>query len=156
LTKQGAKALTDAQLKAFIEAKSIWMENTVTGEKYMIIYGALGMGPAVKPLTPADVGWVTQRFPANQGHFQIRYVGKGTALPSLTGDLADASALGAARTYDVANGKIVTDLAGTPIEIAVYKLGDRFLAARSNEFGYANYEMVPAVAELSPLGASAR
>jgi hypothetical protein len=29
----------------------------------------------------------------------------------------------------------------TPLEIAVYKLGDTYYGARSNEFGYANYEL---------------
>jgi hypothetical protein len=77
-------------------------------------------------------------------------------MQSLTGDLVDDSYLGTSRTYNIANGKIVTDLAGTPIEIAVYKLGDKYLGTRSNEFGYANYEIVPAVAELSPLGAGPR
>ena len=75
LTKQGGAALTDAQLKALIVEKSVWLQNTVTGEKYMIIYGALGKGADTKPLTPADPGYVTQRFPANQGQFQVRYVG---------------------------------------------------------------------------------
>ena len=28
--------------------------------------------------------------------------------------------------------------------MTVYKLGDKYLAARSNEFGYANYEVEPA------------
>jgi hypothetical protein len=27
--------------------------------------------------------------------------------------------------------------------VTVYKLGDRFVASRSNEFGYANYEVEP-------------
>ena len=156
LTTQGGKALNDAQLKALIEEKSVWMQNTVTGEKYMIIYGALGKGPGVKPLTPSDPGYVTQRFPTNQGQFQVRYVGRGVAMQSLTGDAAEGSYLGTSRTYNIANGKIVTELVGTPIEIAVYKLGDQYIAARGNEFGYANYEMVPAVAELSPLGAAPR
>jgi hypothetical protein len=34
-------------------------------------------------------------------------------------------------------------IAGTPFEVAVYKVGDKYLAARSNEFGYANYEVEP-------------
>ncbi len=156
LKKQGAVALNDAQLKALIEAKSIWFQNTVTGEKTEIIYGALGKGPATKPLTPSDPGYVTQRFPANQGQFQVRYVGKQVAVPSLTGDTPDASYLGTSRTYNIAGGKIVTELVGTPIEISVYKLGDKYLGARSNEFGFANYEIVPAVAQLSPLGAAPR
>ncbi len=156
LTKQGAVALGDEQLKALIVEKSVWLQNTVTGDKYMIIYGALGKGPEAKPLAPADPGYVTQRFPAGQGQFQVRYVGRKVALQSLTGDAVDASELGTSRTYNIANGKIVTSLVGTPIEIAVYKLGDKYLAARSNEFGYANYEIVPAVAQLNPLGAAPR
>lgn len=156
LTKQGAEALSDEQLKALIVEKSIWVQNSVTGGKYMIIYGALGEGPDVKPLTPADAGYVTQRFPANQGQFQVRYVGRDAAMQSLTSDMADASRLGDSRTYNIANGKIVTELVGTPIEMTVYKVGDKYLGARSNEFGYANYEIVPAVAELSPLVAAPR
>ena len=47
-----------------------------------------------KPLTPLRAGYITQRFPANQAQFQFRYVGRKMALPSLTGDVADASYLG--------------------------------------------------------------
>ena len=74
--------------------KSIWLQNNVTGDKYMIIYGASGKGAAAKPLTPVEPGYVTQRFPANQGQFQLRYVGRKMALPSLAGDAAEASHLG--------------------------------------------------------------
>jgi hypothetical protein len=151
LKKQGAVALNDAELTALIVDKSVWLQNTVTGDKYMIIYGALGKGPDAKPLTPAEPGYVTQRFPANQGQFQVRYVGRKEAMQSLTGDTVDASYLGTSRTYNIANGKIVTELVGTPIEITVYKVSGKYLGARSNEFGYANYEIIPAVAELSPL-----
>jgi len=151
LAKRGAKALNDAQLKALIPEKSIWLQNTVTGEKYMIIYGALGKGAQTKPLTPSDPGYVTQQFPTNQGQFQVRYVGRNVALQSLTGDTAAASYLGTSRPYTIVNGKIVTELVGTPIETTVYKVGDKYLAARSDEFGYANYEVVPHVSELNPL-----
>ncbi len=47
--------------------------------------------------------------------------------------------------------RFVTALVGTPLEITVYKLGDKYVGARSNEFGYANYEIIPAVKEVSPL-----
>jgi hypothetical protein len=156
LTKQGAAALDDAALEALIVEKSVWLENNVTGDKYMIIYGALGKGPDPEPLTPDQPGYITQRFPQNQGQFQVRYVGRNVGLQSLTGDAMAASALGASRTYNIVEGKIVTELVGTPIEISVYKLGDKYLAARGNEFGYANYEIIPAVGELSPLGAAPR
>ena len=52
LEKKGAVALNDDQLKALVEEKSVWLQNTVTGDKYMIVYGALGKGPDAKPLTP--------------------------------------------------------------------------------------------------------
>jgi Protein of unknown function (DUF3604) len=153
LKKKGSVALNDAQLKALIVDKSTWLQNTVTGDKYMIIYGASGRGAAAKPLTPDEPEYFTQRFPANQGQFQLRYVGRKMALPSLTGDAAAASHLGATGPYFISNGKIVTALVGAPIEITVYKVGEKYLGARSNEFGYANYEIIRPVAELNPLGA---
>jgi uncharacterized protein DUF3604 len=151
LKKQGAAALNNDQLKKLVEQKSVWLENTVTGDKYMIIYGALGKGAQPKALTPNDPGYVTQQFPADEGKFQIRYVGKKMTLQSLTSDPVDASYLGLSETYNIKNGKIVTALVGTPIEITVYKLGDKYMAARNNEFGYANYQIIPAVQEVSPL-----
>jgi hypothetical protein len=81
----------------------------------------------------------------------VRYVGRNVSLQSLSGDALAASALGTSRTYTIRNGKIVTDLVGTPIESAVYKLGEKCVAARSNEFGYANYEIVPAIAAVAPI-----
>jgi hypothetical protein len=151
LMKQGGVALNDAQLNALIVEKSVWLQNTLTGDKYMIIYGALGKGGGVKGLTPAEPGYVIQRYPANQGQFQVRYVGRNVALQSLTGDTVEASYLGTSRTYSIVRGKIVTELVGTPIETAVYKMGDKYFGARSDEFGYANYEMVPHVSQLNPL-----
>jgi hypothetical protein len=156
LTTQGAAQLTDAQLRALIVEKSIWFQNTVTGGRYMIIYGALGQGGDAKGITPSDPGYVTQQFPPDQGQFQIRYVGRNATMASLAGDAAEASYVGTSRPYTIADGRIVTDLVGTPIEVSVYKLGDKYIAARSNEFGFANYELIPALAELSPLAATAR
>ena len=37
------------------------------------------------------------------------------------------------------------------MEITVYKLGNKYRGVRSNEFGYANYELIPAVTALSPI-----
>ena len=152
LRKKGAVALTDAQLKALIVQKSPWLENTITGEKFQIVYGVSGTSASGKAALPAEPGYVTQRFAANQAELMLRFVGRRSAQPSLFGDTAEASALGASRPYYINNGKIVTSLVGTPIEITVYKVGDKYVGARSNEFGYANYQIVPAVAELNPLG----
>ncbi len=154
LKKKGAKALNDAQLKALIVEKSVWLENSVTGEKFEIIYGASGRSASGKAATPVDPGYITQQFAANQGEFQLRYVGKKMALPSAAGNAAKASYLGTSSPYYINNGKIVTSLVGSPIEITVYKMGKKYFGARSNEFGYANYEIIPAQKELSPLGAA--
>jgi hypothetical protein len=151
LKKQGAKPLGNDDLKKLVEQKSVWLQNNVTGEKLMIIYGALGKGKNTKPLKPAEPGYVTQQFPENQGELQVRYVGKKAILPSLTGNPAEASYAGTTQTYNIKDGKIVTALVGTPIEITVYKVGDKYLGARNNEFGYANYEVIPAQQEVSPL-----
>ncbi len=154
LKSKGGVALTDSQLKSLILGKSNFLQNNVTGEKYMIVYGASGKGAGAKPLPPTDPTYITQRFPVDQGQFQLRYVGKRMNLPSLAGDAAGGSELGASRTYYIQNGKIVTTLVGTPIEITVYKMGDKYVGARSNEFGYANYEIIRALTELSPLSAT--
>jgi hypothetical protein len=151
LKKKGAVALNDAQLKALIVAKTAWLQNTVTGDRYQITYGASGKSASGKPATPIEPGYVTERFAANQGELQLRYVGRRFALPSAVGDAPESSYLGASNPYYINNGKIVTALVGTPIEVTVYKMGDKYLAARSDEFGYANYEIIPAVAELNPL-----
>jgi len=152
LKKQGATPLNDAQLKTLIVEKSPWLENTVTGEKYQIVYSASGKAPSAKPAKPIEPGYVTQQFAANQGELRLRFVGRNVTLPSVIGDAAEASYLGTSRPYYINNGKIVTALVGTPIEITVYKVGDKYLGARSNEFGYANYEVIPTVKEVNPLG----
>jgi hypothetical protein len=150
LKKKGAVALNDAQLKALLVQKSPWLQNTVTGDKYQIVYANSGKPASGKAATPLETGFVTQQFAANQAQFQLRYVGRKLTLPSLTGNAADASYLANSSPYFINNGKIVTALVGTAIEIAVYKVGDKYVGARSNEFGYANYEIIPTVTVLDP------
>jgi hypothetical protein len=154
LKKQGAVALNDAQLRAQIVDKSHWLQNNVTGTKFKIIYSASGITNATQTLTPSDPAYVTSKFAQNQGQIQIDHAGRDTVQASAVGDAAAASYLGITSPYYINNGKIVTVLAGTPIEITAYKLGDKYYGARSNEFGYANYEIIPDVKELNPLGPS--
>ena len=149
LKKQGATPLTDTQLKALIVDKSPWLQNNVTGVKFKISYSASGKTDA--KLTPIDPRYFASKFSPNQGQAQINHAGRDGVQPSAFGDVAGRSYLGAATPYYINNGKIVTDLAGTPIEITAYKLGDKYYGARSNEFGYANYEIIPGVKELNPI-----
>jgi hypothetical protein len=148
LKKQGATALNDAQLRALVVGKSTWLQNNVTGDKYQVVYGE--SGPGAKPASPSEPNFNTQKFAVNQGQFWLRYLGRNTTLPSIVGNPVQASYLGTTTPYFINNGRIVSPQSGTPVEITVYKSGDKYLAARSNEFGYANYEIIPAVAQLNP------
>jgi len=52
----------------------------------------------------------------------------------------------------IKDGKVVTSIGNHGYELTVYKVGDKYFGARSNEFGYANYEVVPAPVNLNNLG----
>jgi Protein of unknown function (DUF3604) len=152
LRKQGAVALTDAELRALLVEKSPWLQNNVTGTRFKVTYSASGIANATQTLTPIDPGYVTSQLRPNQGQMQISHAGRGTVQPSISGEMAAASYLGTTSPYYINNGKLVTVVSGTPIEASIYKLGDKFYGARSNEFGYANYEIIPEVKEINPLG----
>jgi hypothetical protein len=112
LEKQGAVALTDAQLHELIVGKTVHVRNTVTGQHFEILYGSKGrrLVTAVdgKPADPAQVAELMHRDSVE---------------------------------YEIRDGRLVTRIAGVPFEVTVYKLGDRYRAARSNEVGDANYEV---------------
>jgi hypothetical protein len=112
LKQQGAVALSDAQLKELVVGKTLNVRNTVTGQRFEILYGATGR----RLVTAVD--------------------GKPRDLRE-AGELMHAGEL----QYEIRDGRLVTEIDGTPFEVTVYKLGDRYVASRSNEFGYANYEV---------------
>jgi hypothetical protein len=112
LLRQGAVALDDAQLRKLVLGRTLGVRNTVTGQHFEILYGTGG-----KRLVTAVDGKVPE--------------------PS---SMAEA-VLGGEAQYEIRNGRLTTQLVGTPFEVTVYRLGERILAARSNEQGYANYEV---------------
>ncbi len=117
LKQQGAVALDDAQLKALIVGKTVWVRNTVTGEPFKVIYN-------------------------KEGQSIVFHVDANVPQPSEVGDVAQTGYLGTSSAYAIRNGRIVTTVADTPFEVTVYKMGNRYVGARSNEFGYANYEVM--------------
>ena len=151
LKKQGAVALNDAELKALIVEKSPYLQNNVTSVKFRMIFSASGRANSTEALTPEDPGYLTGKFAQNQGQSRFSFAGRGIVQPSEIGDPAASSYLGLTSPYYINNGKIVTEMVGTPFEMTVYKLGDKYYGARSNEFGYANYEIIPPIKELNPL-----
>ncbi len=116
LRQRGAAALDDAQLKALIIGKTFKVRNTVTGQRFEILYGSddrrLIVSVDGKPPPAGEIG-------------DVLHIGE----------------FGSPAHYEIRGGKIVTTVLGTPFEVTVYKLGDKYVAARSNEFGYANYEV---------------
>jgi hypothetical protein len=118
LKAKGATALGDAQLKALLVGKAVWVRNNVTGEQFSVSY------------TP-------------DGDTNIWHIGKNQTLPSYVGNPPRAGYQGETTPYKIEGGKVVTKVQQDPYSVAIYKLGDTYYGARSNEFGYANYEIIP-------------
>lgn len=123
LEKKGAVALDDAALKALIAGKTAWVQNLVTGGKFASTWDVNGL----QAITNVD-GKIPQ--------------------PSDVGDLVRGAYQGAQTPYAIKGGRIVTTVGNAPFEMAVYKLGDKYYGARSNEFGFANYEIIPTPKQL--------
>jgi hypothetical protein len=118
LQKKGATQLGDAQLKALIVGKAHWMRNNVTSEQF------------------------SQNFTA-EGQSILFRVGTNAVMPSAFGSVARDGYRGTTVAYKIEGGKLVIPVAQEPYSFTFYKLGDTYYAARSNEFGYANYEIIP-------------
>jgi hypothetical protein len=115
LRKQGATMLSEPELLTLVVGKTVQVRNTVTGKVYEILYGANGQ----RLVTAIDGTPVDARNAAELLH-------------------------GGQESYRIADGRLQTDIAGTTFDVTVYRLGDRHYAARSDEFGYANYEVIAA------------
>jgi hypothetical protein len=118
LKAKGATALGDAQLKALIVGKAYWVRNNVTGEQFSVSY------------TP-------------DGDMNVWHIGNGATIPSYVGNPMRNGYQGATTPYKIEGGKVITKVAQDPYSLAIYKLGDTYYGVRSNEFGYANYEIIP-------------
>ena len=119
LRKKGATPLTDEQLKALVVGKAFWMRNNVTGEQ------------------------VSQNF-TTDGATTVFRVGTSADVPSRHGNLVRDGYEGTTLRYKIEGGKLITFVSQEPYAVTVYKLGNTYYGARSNEFGYANYEIIPA------------
>lgn len=127
LKKNGATQLGDAELKALIVGKAFWLRNDVTGEQF------------------------SQSFTAD-GQTTVFRVGREADVPSGYGNVMARGYEGATTSYEIAAGKLVTHVSQEPYAFTFHKLGETIYAARSNEFGYANYQIIPAPqAAVNPL-----
>lgn len=99
-------------MKELIVGKTVNVHNVVTGHRFEIVFGVNGQ----RLVTAVD--------------------GK-TPDPAAMGDLI----FDPETEYKIQDGHVTTFIDGTPFDVTVYKLGDKYLASRSDEYGYANYEV---------------
>jgi hypothetical protein len=118
LKAKAATQLNDAQLKALIVGKAFWLRNNVTGEQFSVAYTV-------------------------DGQSNVWHVGTNSDIPSYVGNPVRNGYEGVTTPYKIEGGKVVTSISQAPFSITIYKLGDTYYVARSNEFGYANYEIIP-------------
>ena len=118
LKAKGATPLNDAQLKALIVGKQFWVRNNVTGDTF------------------------AENF-TKEGYTTVFHVGKTATIPSAFGPVVRDGYQGVAVPYSIGGGKVTWVLSQDPYSVAIYKLGDSYYGARSNEFGYANYQIIP-------------
>ena len=78
-------------------------------------------------------------------HVEILYGTDGkrlvTSIDGKTPEPASLPMLDPQIGYEIRDGRLVTTIGGTAFEVVVYKLGNRYVAARGDEYGYANYEV---------------
>jgi hypothetical protein len=70
----------------------------------------------------------------NNGHISM-HVGKNAIPETVAGKLSG--------TYSIQDGRVVSTIGDTPFGLTFYKVGVTYYAARSDEFGYANYQIMP-------------
>jgi len=120
LKSKGATGLGQKQVEELIVGKAVWYRNNVTGEQFKVSY-------------------------RENGQHTVYHVGRNVRQPSEIGDVARDGYEGASSAYTIVDGKVVTHLQDHPYQVAYYKVGDTIYAARSNEFGHANYEILSKV-----------
>ena len=117
LTAKGAKALDDEAVKKLIVGKTLTIRNAPTGQTFVVIF-------------------------SENGRRLITAVDGVQPEPGEVGDVMHSGEMGTPAAYSIEDGKIVTSLGNDAFDVTVYQAGDKYYGARSNEFGYANYEIV--------------
>jgi len=120
------EALDQQALTALTVGKTVWLRNLVNGAIYRSVWDATGQRALLN---------VDPRQP----------------LPQYFGNADQDSYLGVPVGYVISDGKIVENFGNEKLSWSAYKIGDRTLLARSTEFGYANYEVIPQPATLVDL-----
>ena len=78
----------------------------------------------------------------NSGRRLIKSMDGKATSPDQILSAIHGGAYGVSAKYEIKDGRIITTLNGVPFNVTLYKVGDKYVAARGNEFGYANYEVL--------------
>ena len=130
LKKLGAAPLDDAQLKDLFVGKIVTVRNSVTGERFEMVF-------------------------AKDGSRTIQGVDRKHAALDQIGESVLVAETGAAR-YEIATGRLSTSIGGGSFDLVVFKSGSKYVAARAGEFGYANYEIAERNPRLVPTVVASR
>jgi hypothetical protein len=114
LKQRGGVALDDAQLKQLIVGKTLVVRNTVTGQRFELLYG-------------------------NDGRRLILSVDGKQPETGEIGNVFHSVEMGSPAPYQIKGGQIVMTIGGNDFDVTVYRVGDKYYGLRSNEFGFANY-----------------
>jgi Protein of unknown function (DUF3604) len=112
LQQEGAEALNNAELRDLVIGKTLRIHNRVSGQIVDILYGTGG-----------------QRM-------VLRIDGQPAGLADMGNVLHGRPA-----AYQIVDNTLVTNIEGDSLRIAVYKIGKQIVAARDDEFGFANYDV---------------
>lgn len=123
LKQQGVSALNNGQLTDLLVEKNTWLKNTVTGGIFRIVWDKNGQ----------RTFWNINPRDDQPQHF---------------GFAAQDSYQGLSTSYEIKDGKVMESFGNAPLSWTAYKSGDKTLLARSDEFGYVNYEVIPVPANL--------
>ncbi len=118
LKQKGATALSAAELNELVVGKAFWVRNNVTAEQF------------------------SENF-TDEGQMTVFRIGLYADVPSGYGNVMRDGYQGTTSPYRIEGDKLITFVSQDPYSLTFYKLGTTYYAARSNEFGYANYEIIP-------------
>lgn len=116
LKAAGATALDDSQLKDLAVGNTLTLRNTVTGQRFEIQYGV-------------------------DGHRVVTSISDTSRTPDQIGELVKTAETKKPAEYAIKNGRLSTTIGETPFDLTIFKTGNKYIAARPSEFGFANYEI---------------
>ena len=117
LKQKGVSPMSETALKALLVEKDTWIKNRVTGAIFRMVWQKNGQ----------RVRWnVNPRDPA----------------PQHTGFASDDSYWGVPTSYEIKGSQVIEHFGNGPMSWTLFQSGDTTLLARSDEFGYANYEII--------------